>query len=94
MKELQNIFIIFLLAVNLITFFIYGMDKWKAKRSRRRISETTLLGLAIAGGSIGAWLGMRVFHHKTLHKKFRYGIPTIIMIQLASLGYIVYKGII
>lgn len=94
MKELQNIFIIFLLAVNLITFFIYGMDKWKAKRSRRRISEATLLGLAIAGGSIGAWLGMRVFHHKTLHKKFRYGIPTIIMIQLASLGYIVYKGII
>ena len=94
MKELQNIFIIFLLAVNLITFFIYGMDKWKAKRSRRRISEATLLGLAIAGGSIGAWLGMRVFYHKTLHKKFRYGIPTIIMIQLASLGYIVYKGII
>ena len=94
MKELQNIFIIFLLAVNLITFFIYGMDKWKAKRSRRRISEATLLGLAIAGGSIGAWLGMRVFHHKTLHKKFRYGIPTIIMIQLASLGYIVCKGII
>ena len=94
MKELQNIFIIFLLAVNLITFFIYGMDKWKAKRSRRRISEATLLGLAIAGGSIGAWMGMRVFHHKTLHKKFRYGIPTIIMIQLASLGYIVYKGII
>ena len=94
MKELQNIFIIFFLAVNLITFFIYGMDKWKAKCSRRRISEATLLGLAIAGGSIGAWLGMRVFHHKTLHKKFRYGIPTIIMIQLASLGYIVYKGII
>ena len=55
----------------------------KAKKSKWRISEATLLGMAVIGGSIGAWLGMKVWHHKTLHKKFRNGVPTIIIIQLA-----------
>lgn len=94
MKELSDIFLIYLLAVNLITFFIYGLDKWKARHSRWRIPEATLLGLAVAGGSVGAWLGMRMFHHKTLHNKFRFGIPAIMVIQLASLGYLLFNGII
>ena len=94
MKELSNIFFIYLLAVNLITFFMYGLDKWKARHSRWRIPESTLLGLAVAGGSVGAWLGMQVFHHKTLHNKFRIGMPAIIAIQLASLGYLLFNGII
>lgn len=74
---------IYLVAINVVTFFMYGIDKWKAKRSKWRISEATLLGLAVIGGSIGAWLGMRVWHHKTMHKKFQFGIPLIIVAQIA-----------
>ena len=66
-------------------------SKWKAKRSKWRIPEATLLLLAVLGGSIGAWLGMKVWHHKTLHKKFRYGVPAIIIIQLALIGYFLYR---
>ena len=80
---------IYLIAINVVTFFMYGIDKWKAKRSKWRISEATLLGLAVIGGSIGAWLGMRVWHHKTMHKKFKYGVPAILILQLALLAYII-----
>lgn len=59
-------------------------------RGGRRISEATLLLLAVSGGSIGAMLAMDWFHHKTKHRKFKYGIPAIIMIQVAVIGYIVY----
>ena len=76
---------IYLIAMNVVTFFMYGIDKWKAKRSKWRISEATLLGLAVIGGSIGAWLGMRVWHHKTMHKKFQFGIPLIIVAQVAMI---------
>jgi len=81
---------------------MYGIDKWrstsgrllptgrkKAKKSRWRIRETALLGLAILGGSIGAWLGMKVWHHKTQHKKFKYGVPAIIIVQLALIVYFI-----
>ena len=74
---------------NVVTFFMYGIDKWKAKKSKWRIRETALLGLAVLGGSIGAWLGMKVWHHKTQHKKFKYGVPAIIIIQLALIVYFI-----
>jgi uncharacterized membrane protein YsdA (DUF1294 family) len=73
-----------LLALNVITFLAYGIDKWKAKRNRWRISEATLLILAAIGGSLGAWCGMKVWHHKTMHKKFKYGVPAIIILQIAG----------
>ena len=60
--------LICLLVINVITFVVYGIDKLKAKKHWWRISEATLLLLAAAGGSIGAWLGMKVWHHKTMHK--------------------------
>ena len=87
MKDLQIMFVIYLVAINIVTFFVYGIDKWKAKRSKWRTPEATLLGLAIIGGSIGAWLGMKAWHHKTQHKKFKYGIPLILIIQVALLIY-------
>ena len=59
-----------LICINVMTFIIYGIDKWKAKKGSWRISEVTLLLLAVLGGSIGALLGMKVWHHKTMHKKF------------------------
>lgn len=78
----------YLLAINIATFFLYGIDKYKAKKGRWRISEATLLMMAVIGGCIGAWAGMRLWHHKTMHKKFRYGIPIIIIIQVALAVYL------
>ena len=78
----------YLLAVNSLTFLLYGIDKYKAKKGRWRISEATLLTMAAIGGSIGAWAGMRTWHHKTMHKKFKYGIPVIIMMQIALVTYL------
>ena len=82
----QQIIIIYLITINVVTFFLYGIDKWKAKRSKWRIPEATLLGLAVIGGSIGAWLGMKVWHHKTQHKKFKYGLPLILLAQIALIA--------
>lgn len=73
----------YLIGINVIAFLVYGIDKWKAKKSLWRIRETALLGLAVLGGSIGAWLGMKVWRHKTMHKKFKYGIPLILIAQVA-----------
>ena len=80
-------------AINFIAFFAYGIDKLKAKKGKWRIPESTLLLLAIIGGSIGAWLGIKVWHHKTLHKKFKYGIPLIVIIQIAIAIYIFRENI-
>ena len=77
----------YLVIINIIAFIVYGIDKLKAKQGKWRITEATLLLLAIIGGSIGAWCGVKVWHHKTLHKKFRYGIPLIIAIQIAMIWY-------
>ena len=82
----KQIIIIYLITINVVTFFLYGIDKWKAKRSKWRIPEATLLGLAVIGGSIGAWLGMKVWHHKTQHKKFKYGLPLILLAQIALIA--------
>lgn len=80
---LESISIIIVI-INIVTFFVYGIDKYKAKKGKWRIPENSLIGLAIIGGSIGAYLGMRVWHHKTMHLKFKYGIPLIIIIQLIA----------
>ena len=79
----------YLAIVNITTFIMYGIDKLKAKKGRWRIPESTLLLLAIVGGSMGAWCGVRVWHHKTLHKKFKYGIPLIMAIQIGLLLYLI-----
>ncbi len=83
--------LILLLIVNVVAFFAYGVDKWKARHGKWRISEATLLMLAAVGGSIGAWLGMSVWHHKTLHKKFRYGVPAILLLHIVLAAYIMVK---
>ena len=83
----------YILGINAITFITYGIDKLKAKKGKWRIPESTLLLLAIIGGSIGAWFGIKVWHHKTLHKKFKYGIPLIVIIQIAIAIYIFRENI-
>lgn len=77
----------YILLMNIVVFIAFGADKFKAKKGRKRISEATLLLLAAAGGSIGALLGMKVFHHKTLHAKFKYGVPVILAIQIVVAVY-------
>ena len=86
--------ICFLLAINIATFLLYGIDKYKAKKNQWRISEATLLTMAAIGGSIGAWTGMRIWHHKTMHKKFKYGIPLIIILQVALVAYLHKNNIV
>jgi len=81
----------YLAIINVATFLTYGLDKWKAKRSKWRIREAALLMLAVLGGSIGAWLGMIVWHHKTQHKKFKVGIPAIIIVQAIIIWYFFFR---
>ena len=83
--------LIYLLIINVVTFIVYGIDKYKAKHAKWRISEATLLLLAAIGGSIGAWCGMKVWHHKTMHKKFKYGLPAILILQVVLAVWIVSK---
>ena len=82
--------LIYLAAMNVVTFFLYGIDKWKAKRAKWRIEESTLLWWAAFGGSVGALLGMSVWHHKTQHRKFTWGVPAILIAQLAIVGAVAY----
>ena len=76
----------YLIAINIVTFIVYGIDKVKAMKGKWRISEATLLILAVIGGSIGALLGMKVWRHKTMHKKFKYGLPLILLAQIALIA--------
>ncbi len=86
----MRFFVLYLAAINFITFFVYGADKRRARiPSARRVSEKTLFALALLLGSAGALLGMRVFHHKTRHWYFRFGIPAILLVQSAA-GVFVY----
>ena len=83
-----------LAAVNMVTFLAYGLDKWKARQGKWRIPEAMLLWLAVLGGSPAALAAMRLFHHKTLHKKFRYGVPAILLVQLAVAVYYWYTSMV
>ena len=101
----HNILLYYLLVVNQLTFLAYGLDKWKAVRNgrksggktrhndrlSRRIPEASLLLLAVLGGSPAALLAMYLFRHKTLHKKFRYGVPAILLLQLIVTVLIIGK---
>lgn len=70
-------------AVNLIGFALMGIDKYKAKKRAFRIPEATLFIIAIIGGSIGSIIGMYTFRHKTRHRSFVYGMPFILIVQIA-----------
>ena len=89
-ENLLYIALIYLIAINMIAFFLYGLDKWKAKQAKWRIRESTLLGIAAIGGSVGALLGMKIWHHKTQHKQFQYGVPLILFVQIVLIVLIWY----
>ncbi|MBR5531816.1 MAG: DUF1294 domain-containing protein [Bacteroidales bacterium] len=87
--KFEYLFGIYLVAVNLIAFILYGIDKYKSRKSKWRISERTLIIIALIGGSIGALLAMKAFRHKTKHKKFTIGVPIILVAQIATAIYII-----
>lgn len=74
-------FLVYILVVNVITFMLFAIDKWKAKRNRWRIPEKMLLGFSFFGGAIGGLIGMRLCHHKTQKKRFSLGIPMMIVLH-------------
>lgn len=81
----------YLAAVNLVTFTVYGADKAKARRGAWRVPEKTLFLLPLLGGSVGALLGMLVFRHKTKHWYFVWGIPLILLAQIALAVWVYFK---
>lgn len=74
--------IIYLIVINIVTFFLYGSDKKRAKEERWRISERRLLLAAGIGGSLGAFAGMQIFRHKIRKRKFSLGVPLILLLQV------------
>lgn len=83
-------FWIYIILINILTFIIYGIDKYKAKRHKWRISESALIGLAALGGFVGAFAGMQVFRHKTKHLKFVIGVPVIAILWIIAVVFYYY----
>ena len=82
--------LLYLALINLVAFFLYGIDKWKSRHDKWRVTEARLITIALLGGSIGALLGMKVWHHKTQHAKFRFGLPLILFLHIAIAIVAVY----
>ena len=89
MSTVLYIHIALLAILGIIAFAAYGMDKRKAKKGAWRTSEKTLLLLAACFGGIGAFLGMKVFRHKTQHTSFKLIVPLCALIQLAALAALI-----
>ena len=81
----------FLTVMNITSFIVYGADKNRAQKNKFRISEKTLITLAAAGGAIGAFAAMRLFHHKTNKSKFSVGVPVILAIQILIAAALYFK---
>ena len=86
----MNIIFVYLLAVNVVAFLIMGADKKRAIQQRRRIPEKTLLLTALVGGSLGAYMGMQSFRHKTKHLKFSIGLPAMVVLHLALGAWLLF----
>ena len=86
--------LLILIALNLVAFALYGLDKLKAKRGAWRIPEATLLLIAALGGSLGALLGMELFRHKTKHWKFKVLVPLFLAAHITLGIYLVKSGLL
>lgn len=88
---IKNILLYFII-VNLIGFFMMGIDKWKAKRNRWRIPENTLFMATVIGGGIGTILGMYVFRHKTKKPIFKIGMPLVLILEILLVVVLYFKS--
>lgn len=84
------IFFLYIIIINIITFHLYRIDKWRAEQSEYRISEAILLGVSFLGGALGAFCAMREFRHKTLHSVFAIGVPIALVIQTIFIIWVIY----
>lgn len=91
MVSLETGIVCYVSLVNVIGFILMGLDKWKAKNRQWRIAERTLFGIAIVGGSLGCWLGMYTFRHKTKHWYFVVGMPLIFVVQALSILFLTFN---
>ena len=95
MLQMTGIFLtialVYLVIVNIVGFVMMGIDKKKAIRGAWRIPEASLFLVALIGGSIGSILGMQTFRHKTKHWYFKYGMPAILILQIALVAYFVIR---
>jgi uncharacterized membrane protein YsdA (DUF1294 family) len=82
---------LYLILINAAALLFMLTDKLRAKQNRWRIPEATLMGIAAAGGSFGAYVGMKLFRHKTRHPKFAFGIPALLAVHVILLVLIVPK---
>ena len=82
----------YLLIINALGFLLMLVDKWKARKNRWRVRESTLLLVAALGGSVGSLAGMYLFRHKTLHLKFTLGIPLILAAQCIAAVLVMALG--
>jgi len=80
-------------ALNILAFILFAVDKKKARTGKWRISEAMLLVSALAGGALGAVLGMKTFRHKTKHPKFYFGLPLILLLQMTFVFYLLMVGV-
>ena len=87
MKEPVKYFLIYLAVINVVTFLVMGIDKWKAKRGSWRIQESALFTFVLFGGGVGGILGMMYFHHKTKKLKFQIGFPLILILEIIGIAY-------
>lgn len=80
----------YMVTINLMTFFLFGIDKQKAIKGQYRIPEAALLGVSVMGGAAGGWIGMKIFRHKTQHTKFALGMPFIVVAHAVILMYLYF----
>lgn len=90
--NILNVIALYLIIINIAGFAAMGIDKQKAIRHRWRVRESTLFLIALIGGSAGSIVGMRVFHHKTRHWYFAYGMPLILILQILSAILLLKRG--
>lgn len=88
-----SIIIAYLVIINLIGFAAMGIDKRKAVKQLWRIPEINLFLYALLGGSLGSIIGMHLFHHKTRHWYFLYGMPFILIVQIILAALVIYSPI-
>ncbi len=88
LSRINNLILIYIVIINIITFIIFGMDKLKAINHKKRIRESTLLGLSFFGGAAGGLLAMYIFRHKTRKPYFSYGLPLMVLVQILAIYFI------
>lgn len=87
---IDYVIIIYLIFINIITFIVFGLDKYYSIKKKNRISENNLFKLSLIGGTIGGICAMNIFHHKTMKKKFYLGLPIILILQIITI-YLIKK---